>query len=183
SGAHQLFHGIDAVEPVLPKAFVIPCVFTDRNGDRLAFHGDEPLMGRGCKITLLVENIVEGQQHLRLHELNAPVAQQGGRVHDVLAGSAMRGRDVATDDSGLSIRRARSNLLNGLSSASDKGGLLQQVGGRVAADGEFRKEHETGSALRGPLSEFKNLAGVPVEVADGGIDLGERDLHSYKFSN
>ena len=33
------------------------------------------------------------------------------------------------------------------------------------------------------LSKFENLLGVAAEVANCRVDLGERDLHSYKFSN
>jgi hypothetical protein len=37
--------------------------------------------------------------------------------------------------------------------------------------------------LLGPLGEIEDFAGVPVKVSNGWVDLGERDLHNYKFIN
>ena len=65
-----------------------------------------------------------------------------------------------------------------LAGAGDEGGFLEQVGGRVAADGELGKEHEISASVLGAAGEFEDLLGVSVKVADGGVDLGERDLHT-----
>src|SRR6185437_2335932 len=120
--------------------------------------------------------------HLGLHELHSPVAQQRGGIHYVLAGPTVRGRYVSADDGDFPVRRARGNLFNDLSCAGDEGWLLQQISRRISANSEFRKNDKAGRALRGPRGEIQDFAGVPVEVSDGGIDLGKRDLHSYKSS-
>jgi len=52
--------------------------------------------------------------------------------------------------------------------------LQQQVLGWIAADGELGEQHQLGAGvarLRDPLGD---LGGVAFEVADGGVDLGER---------
>ena len=57
--------------------------------------------------------------------------------------------------------------------APQAGGLLVIPAALVIAYGLLR----VGSAAFGALGKFDNLLGVSAEVADGGVDLGERDLH------
>jgi len=64
-----------------------------------------------------------------------------------------------------------------LAGAGDEGRLLQQVGWRIAADAKFGEEDEVSASLLGSASEFEYLLSISVKVTDGGIDLGERDLH------
>ena len=57
--------------------------------DLLAAEREEALLVRGSEITLLVEDVVEGQEHLRLDELDMTVAEQRGGVHDMFTGAVM----------------------------------------------------------------------------------------------
>ena len=55
--------------------------------------------------------------------------------------------------------------------------LLEQVARRVAGDGEFGEDDDVGARFSRAAGEGLDFAGVAVQVADGGIDLCERDLH------
>ena len=53
--------------------------------------------------------------------------------------------------------------------------LQQQVLRRVAVDRQLREDDELGAGLPCARYLVADLGGVAVDVADGGIDLGERD--------
>ncbi len=75
---HQLFDRIDVIEAILPEALVIPGVLANGERHRRAVEMAQALPRRGSEVSLLVEDVVVGQQHLRLHKLNVSVAHQGG---------------------------------------------------------------------------------------------------------
>src|SRR3984957_11715265 len=60
--------------------------------------------------------------------------------------------------------------------------LIEKVRRRIAADGEFRKENEIGATIRRPTRKVQNLLYVAGEIADSGIDLSERNLHSSSLA-
>ena len=59
----------------------------------------------------------------------------------------------------------------------DELGPLDQVERQISAQAELGKHGQIGAALLGALRKFQNLGGISGEVADGGIELRERDLH------
>jgi hypothetical protein len=65
--------------------------------------------------------------------------------------------------------------LEGAQVVLDEPRAHQQVFRRVAREGELWKGDEIGAKLAGTLSVVDDLSGVAIEVADGGVDLGERD--------
>lgn len=95
----------------------------------------------------------------------------------MLSCSVLGGRDVADDDRDGIVRGGAGDLADGLAAAGNKRRLLQQIGRGIAADGQLRKEDEVGASLLRAPRKFKNLSGVAAEIADGRIDLSQRDLH------
>ena len=69
------------------------------------------------------------------------------------------------------------DLRDGLFGAGDEDGFLQQIGGRISADGQFWEDDELRVRINGTLRKLKNFPDVTVEVPDGRIDLGKRNLH------
>jgi len=60
-------------------------------------------------------------------------------------------------------------------------GTLHEIHGRVAAQGEFREDSQSGAAplcLSGRLADFR---GVLLEVSRHRIDLGQRDFHILRI--
>jgi hypothetical protein len=53
-------------------------------------------MVAGSKVALLVEDVVEGQQHLVLLEEDLPFVEQNGRVDGLFAGAGRRGSATPT---------------------------------------------------------------------------------------
>lgn len=113
-----------------------------------------------------------------MHKLNVPVPEKRGGVHNVLAGAVVGGRDVAADDGSAAAGGGCGKLLDDLSGASDEGGFLEEVGRGISAHAKLRKENEVGISLLSAADEIEDFLCVSAEVADGGVDLGERDLHN-----
>src|SRR5206468_6266148 len=57
----------------------------------------------------------------------------------------------------------------------DELGTEDQVLGRIAGDRELREEHDIGAFVRGARRPVGHPRHVPVEVADSGVQLAERD--------
>ena len=56
---------------------------------------------------------------------------------------------------------------------ADEGLAQEQVLGRVAGDGQLREGDDVGAEVAGAVGVVDDLVGVALEVADGGVDLGE----------
>ncbi len=57
----------------------------------------------------------------------------------------------------------------------DERGAQDQVLDRIAGQEHLGEDHQVGAALVGPAGPFEEPVGVPGEVADDGIGLGECD--------
>jgi hypothetical protein len=55
--------------------------------------------------------------------------------------------------------------------------LQVEVLGRVAGDAELGKDDQLGPRLTGADDPLRHLGGVAVDVADGGVDLGQGQAH------
>jgi hypothetical protein len=86
-------------------------------------------------------------------------------------GVAVDGEGRAADDRGAA-GSVFGNLPQRLAGTREKGRLLQQVGGRISADAEFRKHGQIRALAGGAVLELEDEADVSREVADGWIDLG-----------
>ena len=59
----------------------------------------------------------------------------------------------------------------------DEGWALDEILRRVAADAEFREDGDVGAGGVSLAGHGEDAGGVAVEVADGGVELGEGDFH------
>ena len=179
-GLHQAFDGVDSVAAAGPETFVVPGVFADGDGEGLVADGDEVLGGGGFEVALLVEDVIEGEQSFLLKEALLAGFKQGGYVADGLAFSVRGdGKGGAYEQGGAASGGGgpAADLGECGFGLGEEGGFLEQVGRPVAADSELGEEDEVGSGVGGSLGKGEDLAGVALEVSDGGVDLGERDLH------
>src|SRR5207247_651714 len=83
------------------------------------------------------------------------------------------GHDRAEDPDRVA-RRARQAVGRALGLRHESR-TLDQVAGRISADGQLREKHEVGFRLLGPAPETPDLLGIAGEIPDGRIDLGDRD--------
>ena len=144
---------------------------------RLPQNGKQFLTLGGSEVAHLVEDVVGGQQHLRLDERDLAVHEQGGGVHHGLAGVGMSGRDQAADHGdpwrfgGNALRRFRDCARRTRVARPDR-----------AADSRKPTVPETriksGTGRLGAPREINDLGGVAGEISDGGIDLAQRNLHT-----
>ena len=62
----------------------------------------------------------------------------------------------------------------------DEPAFVQQIARRIAGDGEFGKDDDFHPGLHPAPVGREDARFVARQVADGGIDLGEGDLHALK---
>ncbi len=179
---HKFVDGIDGIEALRPEGLVVPGVFANGEGDAFAIKAEGLLAFGWREIALFVEDVVEGQEHLRLGELDLALAHEGGGVFHSLAASLFCWRDEAGDDGDGQRGGCIGDFLHGLAGALDEGAFFKQVGGGVAADGKFREDDEIGSGSGRLVGEIHDFGGVAAEIPDGGVDLCQRDLHSSSLA-
>jgi len=60
----EIFDRVDAIQPAVPEVLVVPGVFADGEGAGSAIETEQFLLVGGCKVPLLVEYVIGGQQSL-----------------------------------------------------------------------------------------------------------------------
>ena len=130
----------------------------------------------GSEIAHLVEDVIGGQQHLRLDELDASLAQQSGGVHHLFAGISI-GRSDRPADYGNALGLG-GNPLDGRAITRNKRRPLDQIARRVPGDSELREHNQTGACASRLERKLNNLGGVAREIAHGGVDLAKGNLHA-----
>lgn len=78
--------------------------------------------------------------------------------------------------------RGAGNLAKRLAAPCDEFRFLQQIGRRITANGQLGKQDEVSATLLRPAREIDDFCGVPAEIPHGGIDLGQRNLHSFSVA-
>ncbi len=81
----------------------------------------------------------------------------------------------------MSVAACR-HLAGGLHRRADERGAEQEVLGRIAGDRELREDDEVGARGARLGDPRDDAVTVAVEVADGRVDLGQRDLHSFRLT-
>ena len=150
----------------------LPHVLADGRADeRLAEPEEEEVVPRR-EVAVLVEHAVVRQEALAVHGADGAVGEDEARVGEVAV--VVRGADERDDVAALD-----GDPLHGLLGRAHEPGPQEQVLRRVAGDGELGEEDEVG-ALVACLGEAPDdPVAVPVEVADDGVDLGEREPHRF----
>src|SRR5262249_15769405 len=68
AGANQLFHGINAVQTLVPEVLVVPGVFANGQRDSATVERNQLLLSCWGEVAQLVKDVVGRQQHLRLQK-------------------------------------------------------------------------------------------------------------------
>ena len=149
----------------------LPHVLADRGADQRAAVLEQQELSTGCEVAVLVEDAVVRQEPLAVQRLELAGGADGARVVEV----AVEPRDA--DEGGDAARRACHLLGRGLGRA-DEARPEEQVLRRVARDRKLGEEDEIGFLRFRLLQSPEDALGVAVEIADDGVDLGEREPHS-----
>src|SRR5580704_7816191 len=91
------FDRIDRIHLFGPETFVVPGIFANGQRHAIATERKQFLTFGGSEVAHLVEDVVGGEQHLRLEEGHLAVHEEGGGIHNCLAAVGVGGRDQTTD--------------------------------------------------------------------------------------
>ena len=148
----------------------LPHVLADGRADERAAELEQQQVARGREVAVLVEDAVVRQEALAVDGLHLAVGADRARVVEVAV-------EVGEADERDEAARLARDLLQRLLGRADEARPQQQVLGRVGRDGELGQEHEVGLGAAGLGDRLQDALAVAVEVADGGVDLGERESH------
>src|SRR5690606_7255463 len=144
-------------------------VLADGHADPHAGHLDERRGGlAGGEVALFVEDRVVGQVALVVDGVHPAPGADGGGVVEVAAGVD------EPDDHGALAGRGR-HPVERPPVVGDEAGLQQQVLGRVAGQRQLGEDGQVAARLLGLPGGAQHALDVAVEVADGRVDLAERD--------
>src|SRR4051794_8275554 len=148
----------------------LPHVFADRRSDECAAVFEQDEVAAGSEVPVLVEDSVVRQETLTVDRLDLPGSADGAGVVEI----AVEPRDADQGDD--SSRLTRESLSLGLRGA-DEAGPEQQVLRRIAGHRQLGKDDEVYLVVLGLCEPLENSLRVPVEVADDGVDLSQRESH------
>ena len=150
----------------------LPHVLADRHADQRVAVLEEIEAVARREVAELVEDAVVRQEALPHERLHLAARADGSGVVEVAI-------EMRRADDGDDPARGAGDLLERLLGRAHEAGAQQQVLRRVAGDGELGEEDEirrTPLRLLEPVEDQRAVAG---EVADDGVDLGERDPHRF----
>ncbi len=154
----------------------LPQVLADRQAERRFAELEQADLGARLEVPLLVEHAVVRQEALAVEAGHAAVRADEARVVEA-AVLGVRRPDERDDARG----RLR-HLPGSLRSRADEGGAEQEVLRRVARDRELREHDEVGARGARLGDPRDDAVTVPVEVADGRVELSQCDLHSFRLT-
>ena len=127
----------------------------------------------GDEVALLVEDGVVGQTVLAVDGAHLASGEHGERVVGVAAVAAARDR-LGEADQRDHLADAAGQVLDRGPIGFDEMALQVEVLGRIAGHAELREDRQIGALGGGAADPIGDLGGVAVDVADRGVDLGER---------
>jgi hypothetical protein len=148
----------------------LPHVLADGRPDQRAAELEEQAVARGREVAVFVEDPVVRQEPLAVDGLHLAAGADGAGVVEVAV-------EVGEVDERDGVVRGAGDRVQRLVCRAHEPRPQQQVLGRVTGDGELREEDEVGLGAAGLLDRLEDSRAVAVEVADGGVDLCERDSH------
>ena len=181
----QRLDRIGAVEAARPEVGVVPDVLADREPQQRPAERHRRHLGRGLEVAPLVEHVVGRQQRLARRRRDPAAVDQRGAVGDGPSGRAGRQALRETRPATAVARRRRAPPPAPASEARrrvEEAGPLEQILGRIAGEGQLGKDRQLGAAALGRGRALEHEPAVAVEVADGRVDLAERDLHARHFT-
>jgi hypothetical protein len=123
-----------------------------------------------CEVAVLVEDAVVGQETLAIDRLHLAIGADGTGVVEI---AVEVGRADERDDAAGRAGDLRERTLGRAQEAWPE----QEVLRRIPSDGELGHEHEVGVGVAGLVDRVEDPLPIAFEVADDGVDLGERESH------
>ncbi len=179
AGPDELGDRVALVEALGPEALVVPGVLADGQADGHAVQVEGGVLLGGLEVAHLVEDVVVRQQHLVAALDDAAVLEHRGGVGGPPAVGGGGAGEVADDD-GDAVG-AGGQLADGLLIGAQEGGAFGEVLGGIAAEGQLGQQDQVGPALGGLADGVLGPAQIPLNVADGRVNLSERDFHAPLF--
>ena len=167
-------------QPVPLQLLLHPEVFADGEPEPPAPAPPLQLQHRrliaGAEIAPLIEDVVAGQQLLAGDDPPAAALHQRQGVVEVgLVGADQRLGNA--HQQGEIRRQGCREAIEGDVLPFDQGRPQQQIPRRIAPQRQLRGEHQIGPALGRLMADRQDAAGVAVEVAHQGIELGQGEAH------
>jgi hypothetical protein len=151
----------------------LPDVFADRDPDGGLAHSQDHEVAPLSKVAMLVEHAVVGEEVLPVHGADLSAGTDRARVREIAV--EPRRADERDDP----VRRGR-DLLDRRPRGRDEAGPQQEVFGRIARDGQLRKDDEIGAGRTRLVEPVEDSRRLPSRSPDDGIHL--RECHSHGFS-
>ena len=153
----------------------LPHVLADRQADERVAELEQHEVAARREVPILVEHAVVRQEALAVDGLHLAVRADGARVEEILV-------EVGEADDGDDVLRLGGDRAQRAGRGADEAGSQQQILGRVAGHRELGKERELGARVARLLEPREDEPPVAVEVADDGVDLGEREPHGLRLT-
>jgi hypothetical protein len=143
----QFIDGIALIEALFPEILVVPGIFANGERDRVGTEVEEVLPVGGAEVALLVEDVVIGQQHFALAEMDVAALEDDGGVPDALAIVSFDGFDGAANDGDAERGGGGGEFLNFEFGLFEEGGAIEEVLRRVADESEFGEDDDVGAGF------------------------------------
>ena len=175
SAGGEFLGGTAVVAAVVQEHLVVPDVLANGDAHFRAENFHRRVAGRRLEVAILVEHVVVRQQRLVADGGHLAVLQHGGGVLRRAAGVGFVGGGVAHhgDRHAAALGQALERLLV----LPEERRLGQQVARRVAAQRQLGQHNQRRAGLVGTPPCVDDFVHVPVEVADGGVDLCDGNFH------
>jgi len=167
---------------VRPEIGVVPDVLADGNAQPAAAPRDRRDVGGWFEVAPFVEHVVGRQQRLAHDVHDAAAIDQRRAVGDRPSGRAGGQAFRKADDHRRARRhqRVRQRRERRRRRVQERG-TLEQVARRIAGQRQLGKDCQLGPALLSRGGRLEDQPPIAGEVADGRVDLSERDLHRDRF--
>ena len=148
----------------------LPDVLAHRQPDAVRTDVQHSPGGAGLEVALLVEHTVVGQVHLAIDGVDGAVGKhRGGVVHVLGALGKADDRDRPA--------RVRCQLLERCARAREEVLAQEQILGRVAGERQLGEQDQIGVRPAPGLVTGADQREVAVDVADGCVQLAQRQAH------
>ena len=151
----------------------LPQVLAHRQADRASAVLEQADVRSRLEVPLLVEDAVVRQQPLAIDGRDLAVLADEARVVERPFSAC------GAPTSAVMPVAASRDLAGRARGRADERGAEQEVFRRIAGDRELGEDDEPGAGVAGLGDPRDDAVAVAVEVADGRVDLGERQPHRF----
>jgi hypothetical protein len=153
-----------------------PHVLADRHAEAHAVEDQRTRHRAGREDALLVEHAVVGQIDLVALADDLALVEADDGIVQLVAFAPRRGDEQRRS----AVQRVGAQRLDRIVAALLERRLQHQVLRRIAREHQFRGQHQLGALLLRFGACRPHLGEVAVDIADRGIELGERDLEGIR---